>query len=76
VRPERAAGVRQGPHSEIVEHAPDLLGHYTRPFSGARGAANPLIFAGFVVVFNSETGHGSFSLTPHLTVEICDNGMT
>ncbi|MHA6781991.1 hypothetical protein ACVGOW_13515 [Pseudonocardia saturnea] len=33
------------------------------------------MFAGFVVS-NSETGHGSFSLTPQLTVQICDNGIT
>lgn len=34
-----------------------------------------MVFAGFVVS-NSETGHGSFSLTPQLTVQVCDNGMT
>lgn len=34
-----------------------------------------MVFAGFVAS-NSETGHGSFSLTPQLTVQVCDNGMT
>ena len=61
--------------SEVAEYAPDLLADYRSPFTGARGADNPLIFAGFVVS-NSETGHGSFSLTPQLTVQVCDNGMT
>jgi hypothetical protein len=36
-----------------------------------RGADNPLVFAGFVIS-NSETGHGSFKITP----QICDNGLT
>jgi hypothetical protein len=34
-----------------------------------------LVFAGFVVT-NSETGHGSFSITPRITVQVCNNGMT
>jgi len=60
---------------QVAEYAPDLLAGYRSPFTGARGADNPLVFAGFVVS-NSETGHGSFSLTPQLTVQVCDNGMT
>ncbi|GAA3238384.1 hypothetical protein GCM10017691_38470 [Pseudonocardia petroleophila] len=60
---------------QIAEYAPDLLAGYRSPFTGARGADNPTVFAGFVVS-NSETGHGSFSLTPQLTVQVCDNGMT
>jgi hypothetical protein len=59
----------------IGEYAPELLADYRSPFTGARGADNPLVFAGFVVS-NSETGHGSFALTPQLTVQVCDNGMT
>jgi hypothetical protein len=59
----------------IAEYAPELLGDYRSPFTGARGADNPLVFAGFLVS-NSETGHGSFSLTPQLTVQVCSNGMT
>jgi hypothetical protein len=31
--------------------------------------------AGFVVP-NSETGNGSFKISPQLIVEICNNGMT
>jgi hypothetical protein len=61
--------------SEIAEYAPDLLANYTSPFSGARGADNPLVWAGFVIS-NSETGNGSFKISPQLTVEICNNGMT
>ncbi len=57
----------------IAAYAPSLLANYTSPFSGARGADNPLVHAGFVIS-NSETGHGRTSITPRLTVEICDNG--
>lgn len=60
---------------QIGVHAPDLLRNYRSPFTGARGSENPLVFAGFLIS-NSETGHGSFSLTPQLTVQICANGMT
>lgn len=62
--------------SEVVAaQAPQLLANYVSPFTGARGADNPLVFAGFVIS-NSETGHGSFKITPQLTVQICNNGMT
>ena len=61
--------------SEIAAQAPMLLGGYTSPFTGARGADNPLVFAG-MVISNSETGHGKFTITPQLTVEICTNGLT
>ncbi len=60
---------------EVAVHAPALLANYTSPFTGARGADNPLVFAGFIVT-NSETGHGSFSITPRITVQVCTNGMT
>ncbi len=61
--------------TEIAAQAPMLLGNYTSPFSGARGADNPLVFAGFVIS-NSETGHGKFTITPRLEVEVCTNGLT
>lgn len=54
--------------------APDLLKGYRSPFSGASGSDNPTVFAGFVVS-NSETGDGSFSITPRLIVQVCDNGL-
>jgi hypothetical protein len=61
--------------TEIAAQAPLLLGGYTSPFTGARGADNPLVFAGFVIS-NSETGHGKFTITPRLEVEVCANGLT
>lgn len=60
---------------EVAAHAPRLLEDYRSPFSGLRGADNPLVFAGFVIS-NSETGHGSFSIIPQVTIQVCDNGMT
>lgn len=33
------------------------------------------MFAGFVLS-NSETGHGSFSITPRLIAQVCSNGYT
>ena len=56
---------------QVAEYARELLTDYRSPFTGARGADNPVVFAGFVVS-NSETGHGSFSLIPQLTVQVCD----
>ena len=55
--------------------APTLLAGYKSPFTGASGADNPLVFAGFVLA-NSETGCGAFSITPRLVAQVCDNGMT
>jgi hypothetical protein len=48
---------------------------YRSPFSGARGADNSLVWAGFVLS-NSETGAGALSIAPQLTVQICNNSMT
>ena len=55
--------------------APALLERYRSPFSGAAGADNPTVFAG-LVLSNSETGGGAFTIVPRLTVEVCSNGMT
>ena len=55
--------------------APALLAGYRSPFTGASGAENPVVFAGFVLT-NSETGCGAFTLTPRLVVQVCRNGMT
>jgi hypothetical protein len=55
--------------------APALLAGYRSPFTGAMGAENPVVFAGFVLT-NSETGCGAFTLTPRLVVQVCRNGMT
>jgi hypothetical protein len=54
--------------------APALLAGYRSPFTGALGADNPVVFAGFVLT-NSETGYGAFGLTPRIVAEVCGNGM-
>ncbi|PZG19921.1 DUF932 domain-containing protein [Nonomuraea aridisoli] len=55
--------------------APDLLRDYRSPFTGAAGADNPVVFAGFLLS-NSETGCGAFTIIPRLVVQVCRNGMT
>lgn len=55
--------------------APALLSGYRSPFTGALGADNPVVFAGFVLT-NSETGYGAFGLTPRIVAQVCGNGMT
>jgi hypothetical protein len=55
--------------------APGLLAGYRSPFTGASGADNPLVFAGFVVT-NSETGCGACTVTPRVIAQVCSNGMT
>nr|NIR37278.1 DUF932 domain-containing protein [Actinomycetota bacterium]NIS31750.1 DUF932 domain-containing protein [Actinomycetota bacterium]NIU66850.1 DUF932 domain-containing protein [Actinomycetota bacterium]NIW28650.1 DUF932 domain-containing protein [Actinomycetota bacterium]NIX21112.1 DUF932 domain-containing protein [Actinomycetota bacterium] len=55
-------------HSPAVAAlAPDLLAGYRSPYSGAEGADNPTVFAGFVLS-NSETGGGAFTLVPQIVV--------
>lgn len=61
--------------ASVAAQAPMLLSDYTSPFTGDRGADNPLVFAGFVLS-NSEVGRGRFTITPQLTVKVCNNGMT
>lgn len=60
---------------EITALAPGLLHGYTSPYGGARGADNPVVEAG-IVITNSETGGGAFTITPELVVRICRNGLT
>jgi hypothetical protein len=60
---------------QVSALAPALLQGYRSPFTGAAGADNPVIFAGFVLS-NSETGCGAFTLTPRLVVQVCRNGLT
>ena len=54
----------------VAAQADVLLRDYVSPFTGARGADNPLVFAGFVLS-NSETGQGSFLITPRLIAQVC-----
>jgi len=60
---------------QIAATAPALLAGYRSPFSGAEGAANPVVWGGLVIT-NSETGDGAASITPRLVVQVCRNGMT
>lgn len=60
--------------TEASALAPTLLRNYVSPFSRARGADNPIVFAGFVLR-NSEVGHGAFSIAPYIEVQVCTNGM-
>lgn len=55
--------------------APTLLADYRSPFTGDRGADNPVVFAGFVLS-NSEVGDGALSLIPRVVIQVCNNGMT
>ena len=59
---------------EVAEYAGDLLDGYRSPFTGETGADNPTIFAGLVVK-NSETGGGAFTIVPRLVVQVCSNGL-
>lgn len=38
-------------------------------------ASDPVVFAGLVIT-NSETGGSAFTITPEITVRVCDNGLT
>jgi hypothetical protein len=60
---------------QIAATAPALLEGYRSPFSGAEGAANPVVWGGLVIT-NSETGDGAAAITPRLVVQVCRNGMT
>lgn len=60
---------------EIRVQAASLLKDYISPFTGNRGAENPIVHAGFVLG-NSETGDGTFFLYPRIVAEVCTNGMT
>jgi len=60
---------------QVMALAPALLKNYRSPFSGERGADNPVLFAG-IIISNSETGGGAASITPSIEVQVCKNGMT
>jgi hypothetical protein len=55
--------------------APALLAGYRSPSTGAAGAGNPVVFAGFALA-NSETGCGACTITPRLVAQACPNEMT
>lgn len=66
---------------EVRTRAEGLLKDYRSPFRDAEtgryltGLECPDVYSGFTLT-NSETGHGSYALTPQTVVEICRNGMT
>lgn len=58
---------------EIDVQVPELLRHYRGKYG--TGSNDPRMFAGLIIQ-NSETGHGSLSITPRIQVLVCRNGMT
>lgn len=60
---------------EISALAPELLKGYRSPFTGKTGTDSPIVFAGLVIT-NSDTGNGAFTITPRIEIEVCTNGMT
>jgi hypothetical protein len=60
---------------EIAALAPELLGNYRSPFTGQSGSDVPVVFAG-LVISNSETGGGAFTITPRIVFQVCSNGLT
>lgn len=55
--------------------APELLQNYRSPFTGQSGRDLPVVNAG-VVISNSETGGGAFTVAPRVTFLVCNNGAT
>jgi hypothetical protein len=60
---------------EVTALAPTLLENYRSPFSGQSGRDLPVVSAG-LVISNSETGGGAFTIVPRFVVKVCSNGMT
>ena len=59
---------------EVSAYADEILGGYRSPFTGETGSDNPTGFAGLVVK-NSETGGGAFTIVPRIVVQVCNNGL-
>ncbi len=59
---------------EVSAYADEILGGYRSPFTGETGSDNPTVFAGLVVK-NSETGGGAFTIVPRIVVQVCSNGL-
>jgi hypothetical protein len=59
---------------EVTAYADEILGGYRSPFTGETGTDNPTVFAGLVVK-NSETGGGAFTIVPRIVVQVCNNGL-
>lgn len=59
---------------QVRSYARRLLDGY-RSYDGRTADDFPLVFAG-LVVSNSETGDGAFSIGPRAEIQVCTNGMT
>jgi len=60
---------------EISANIADFVKNYTPVGLGRRGEDYPLLFSG-IVIENSETGGGAYSIVPSATVQVCKNGLT
>lgn len=61
---------------ELLVHAPEsLISRYHDPRSGNAAIDNPGVSAG-LLIGNSETGGGAYTILPYMTLLICTNGMT
>ncbi|GAA1532974.1 hypothetical protein GCM10009827_058710 [Dactylosporangium maewongense] len=59
---------------QIQVTALKLLANYRSPFNGRSGSELPVVSAGLVIT-NSETGCGAFSIQPWVRFEVCSNGL-
>lgn len=57
---------------EVTARADGFLHGYRNP----TGDDGPPVVAAGLVLTNSETGHGAFSIAPQITIMVCRNGMT
>lgn len=76
--PNLLAGYRNPFGGDLDAHGwtiPQALRAAANEGQGYTPGQEPIVFAGFVIK-NSEVGKGAFSLTPHLTVRVCQNGLT
>jgi hypothetical protein len=60
---------------QISVMAPALFAGYVSPFTGDRGADNPVVSAG-LTVRSSDVGRGKAEIAPYITSLVCGNGMT
>lgn len=75
--PNLLRGYRSPFDTGIATRAGDLehwRGVARREGMGYAPGAEPIVFAG-LEIRNSETGEGSYSITPRITVQICKNGL-
>lgn len=74
---------------QVQALAPDLLGHYRRPWGPGQApwetqqgrdhgwippTEQPIVFAG-LVLSNSEVGGGAWTIVPRVMVQVCRNGL-